>query len=185
MNRKDILDFIFKYKDHKFYQPVIFEPDILEIRGKWHNATLEFADQLFSENKIQSLLDVGCNVGFFLHEGKRAGISKVVGYEIDPYVLNITSDINQIFQDGVILKDTDLTKHVSNEEFDLILLLNLAIPTEQLCQIIKNVKSKKFILEIPNEPNVKELFFQYGVQLSNVMPSQRIVGRAIRAEIYS
>ena len=181
MDNKEILDFIIKYKSHQFYQPVVFKAGVLEIRGKWHNATIEFAKQLFQSNNIRSLLDVGCNVGFFLHEARRNNIPRVIGYEIDPYVLDIARDLNRIFQDGAIIEAIDLTKQSATETFDMTLLLNLALSTEQYCHIIKNIKSERFILEIPS--NVVKEFSKYNVQLSNVTQSPRISGRTVIAEI--
>ena len=86
MDRKKAMDFVYEHRNTKFYHPVIFVPGIIEIRGKWHDATKQMAQILFENIKGKSVLDLGCNSGFFLHEAQNRGATRLVGVDHDDVI---------------------------------------------------------------------------------------------------
>jgi 2-polyprenyl-3-methyl-5-hydroxy-6-metoxy-1,4-benzoquinol methylase len=102
----------------------VFEPGVIEVRGKWHDATKELSGIIFKNISGKSILDVGCNCGFFLCEAFRSGASTVVGIDNDIVSVNHCKEIIHIL-------NVDATVyHVNAEEYkpdkyDVILLLNI------------------------------------------------------------
>lgn len=131
------IEFINRYRDYVFYQPVVFEKDIVEIRGKWHDETIKMCDLIFSDIKGRSVLDIGCNTGYFLHEAHRRGASKVVGYEIDPFVINLAKEINGILKHPISIEEKDIIKETPKESYDIGLVLNL--PPEHIKDIVNTI----------------------------------------------
>lgn len=117
------LDFVKKYKSHMFYQPVVFSPGVLEIRGKWHEATTKMADDILRDVCDKTVVDLGCNVGFFIHEAHKRGARHAVGIDFDPSVIEIAKELNEIFQAPCDFLFEDACKH--HEEYDVVLILNL------------------------------------------------------------
>ena len=50
-----------------------FQPQVLEIKGFWDKSTRKLADKIFKDISGKSILDIGCNLGFFLFEAIRRG----------------------------------------------------------------------------------------------------------------
>ncbi len=125
MDRESALEFIYKQRHTQFYQPVIFEPDVIEIRGKWHEDTKKLAGILLQDIEGKSVLDVGCSYGFFLHEAKRQGAKTCVGIDHDVVMMRLAREINEIIDDGVILLENDAKTAELDKKFDLVLMLNI------------------------------------------------------------
>lgn len=125
MNRKAATIFCKKYRKKKFYQPVVFVPGIIEIQGKWDKATKQFAEDILSGCSGKSILSLGCMYGYFLHEAMRRGAAIAVGIEHDVVEIKIANEINDIFNDGVKIIHADLEKYKPEQNFDVILMLNV------------------------------------------------------------
>jgi len=133
MDRERALDFVHKHQHTTFYQPVVFEPGLIEIRGKWNKATKELASMLSSEVREKSVLDLGCNIGFFLHEFARHAI-RLTGIDHDPAIIQIAREIESILSDNVELAVADMQTYASSG-YDIVLMLNVlhAIPDPLQC----------------------------------------------------
>jgi len=73
----------------------------------------------------KSVLDVGCNYGFFLHDAIRRGAKRAVGIEADSEHYRVASTLATLWNGKIdvyqgLLEDVEL-----NEKFDVILLLNV------------------------------------------------------------
>ncbi len=160
MNRHKVKDFIFKHKDTKFYQPVVFVPKILEIRGKWHESTKDLAELIFNDIQRKSVLDLGCNSGFFLHEAKRKGATKVLGIDHDPIAIKLAIEINSLFGDGSVICQDNVNNYNINAKYDVVLLLNiLYIIPDPLYTVNKYLPwtLEKMIIEHDSEINFEKI----------------------------
>lgn len=73
----------------------------------------------------KSVLDVGCNYGFFLHEAIRRGAERAVGIEANPDSFRIASTLATLWDGKIdvfngLLEDVEL-----NEKFDQVTFLNV------------------------------------------------------------
>ncbi len=125
MNRKKAIEFILTHSDMNFYQPVVFIPKLLEIKGKWDQATKLLANHITRNIKDKTILDLGCNYGFFLHEAIRHGAKTAVGIDHDPIVVDIAIEVNSIIDDGALIYQEDIESFEIKTKFDIILMLNV------------------------------------------------------------
>lgn len=125
MNKSSAISFCRKYRKKKFYQPVIFVPGVIEIQGKWHEATKLLAHEILNNCSGKSILDLGCMHGFFLHEAKKCGAGASVGVDYDIAEISIAREVNEIFDDGVEIVHEDLEQYNPSQNFDIVLMLNI------------------------------------------------------------
>lgn len=149
LHREAAISFISQNYETQFYQPVLFSPGVLEIRGKWHDSTKQLANQLLFDIRGQSVLDLGCCTGFFLQEAKRYGASKCVGIDHDIVALGKARQINDIMGLDIeyICHEIETFNYVNS--FDVCLILNvlhMVKSPELLLPKLKNI-SKKIIIE--------------------------------------
>jgi len=136
------LAFCQKYKDRKFYQPVIFVPNIIEIQGKWHNDTKKLANIVLENVKSQNILDLGCSTGFFLCESKLRGSINCVGIDHDKIEIDIAQEINQIISYDINFMHADIECFFANSifhttRFDTILMFNVLHVLKDPSAVIK------------------------------------------------
>ncbi len=155
MNVDKAIEFIVKHKRFKFYQPVIFQPGVVEIRGKWHEATIELADVILEGIAGKRIVDVGCHCGYFLHEGMRRGARFAHGYEVDPFVYDMALEISEILEDGVEISNQNLAETDLHIECDVVLIMNLPKPHE-IHKILTNVIYKSAFLQVPTSFRMDE-----------------------------
>ena len=124
MDSEKAKKFIYEHRKTTFYQPIIFKPGVLEIRGKWHGATKELADIILDDIKDKSLLDVGCNVGFFLHEAIKRGAKEIVGIDHDKVIIDLATQIKHILHCPISILHEDLDQF-NVKFFDITLMLNV------------------------------------------------------------
>ncbi len=125
MDRDKALAFCHKYGDKQFYQPIIFVPGIIEMRGKWHDATKLLAEEILADVKGKTILDIGCLHGFFLHEALRRGATAALGVDYDTVEIAIAEEINEIFEDGAVLVHDKLEDYTPKNSYDLVLMMNI------------------------------------------------------------
>jgi len=116
-------EFIQQHKSKKLYQPIIFIPNVLEYRGKWHEETKQLASQILQDVEGMTLLDLGCNIGFFVREAHRRGAAQTTGIDLDPYVIEKAKQIDIIhgFNCEFIFGDA----RSFQEQYDIIIILNV------------------------------------------------------------
>ncbi len=73
----------------------------------------------------KSVLDVGCNYGFFLHDAIRRGAQRAVGIEADPERFRIASTLAMLWDGKIEVYEGLLEDLELNEQFDVVLLLNV------------------------------------------------------------
>jgi SAM-dependent methyltransferase len=89
----------------------------------------------------KSVLDVGCNYGFFLHDAIRRGAERAVGVEADPERFRIASTLATLW-DGKIDVYQGLLEEVElNEKFDLIIFLNVLHHVKDPIPVIRKLAS--------------------------------------------
>jgi SAM-dependent methyltransferase len=87
----------------------------------------------------KSVLDVGCNYGFFLHDAIRRGARRAVGIESDPERFRIASTLAPLWDGKIevyqgLLEDLEL-----HERFDVVLLLNVVHHVKDPMPVVKKV----------------------------------------------
>jgi len=97
----------------------------------------------------QSVLDIGCNGGFYSFEMKRRGASKVLGVDHDPVYLNQARFARDQLKLDVEFEQTDvydIDHYVNNEQFDYVLFMgvfyHLRHPLYALEKVAKLVKRR-------------------------------------------
>lgn len=73
----------------------------------------------------QSVLDVGCYYGFFLHEAIRRGAARAVGIEADPERCRIAGTLARLWDGKVEVHGGRLEEVPLVEKFDVVLFLNV------------------------------------------------------------
>ncbi len=158
------LQFISQYSYRKWYQPVIFEPGVLEIRGSWDKATKSLAQKILCDVKNKSILDVGCNTGFFLQEAFHRGATRLVGIDNDPDIIKLAIEITGIMDIGPLeFQHVPAINYSPPQTFDIVLMLNVLDFTDNPTSCIQKYldKSRKLIIEhelkhlnlFPQSPN--------------------------------
>jgi tRNA (mo5U34)-methyltransferase len=86
-----------------------------------------FAHMLPQDMTGKSVLDIGCNAGFYSFEMKRRGASRVVGVDFDDYYLNQARFAAQVLghEDVEFRRMTVYDVGALRERFDLVLFLGL------------------------------------------------------------
>lgn len=125
MDREKALDFIIKHKQSKLYQPVIFLPGILEIRGKWHQETIDLAKNILHDANNKTCLDLGCCQGFFLQEAKKQGALNCTGIDNDIISTCYAKEINKIMELDIEIMNGNIEDYFPVEQYDIVLLLNV------------------------------------------------------------
>lgn len=146
----EYLNFIYKYRSHQFYQPIILEPGSIEKRGLWDDATKKLSNHLLSNIEGKAILDVGCNVGFFLHDAWRKGASKLVGIDNDPVIIKIAKEVTILLKSPIKLSCINENAYKTTSQFELILMLNILDFVESPTQCIKkylSLTSGKIVIE--------------------------------------
>lgn len=145
-SKKQILKFASSYK-FKNYQKIIL-PYGIEIDGI---DLQETADMILPKDlKGKSVVDIGCNYGYFCHEAKKRNAKEVIGVEISKETARIARKIADIIGDNVKIVDS-VDKLNANRTYDIILLLNIVHHLDNPFQFIKNLskKCRKLIIEFP------------------------------------
>jgi SAM-dependent methyltransferase len=177
MDSSKIHSFCDKYKNKKFYQPVIFVPGSIEIEGKWHNGTKLLADKILNDCSNYSILDLGCMNGFFLFEAIKRGAIEGVGIDHDLIELFIGKEINDIFEFPIDFIHNDLEVFCPDKKYDIVLMLNILHVIKDpraLIQRFLQVASKVLVVE--HEPK-HSIYFPLDPSWSH--PSPRAAGHRV------
>jgi len=125
MNRSDAITFCHKYAHKYFYQPVVFVPGIIEVAGKWNNETKELSRLCLEKAEDKIVLDLGCNIGFFVREALKLGSRLAIGLDHDPIEMDIAREITAITQDKAILIQEKAEDYAPEQDIDIALMLNI------------------------------------------------------------
>lgn len=164
---KNVLKFIMDKKD--IYSPIIYNNKCIydqKNRLKTYNEKVILMSKYIS--RTDSVIDIGCNIGFFLTEIKKNLNSDVdyLGVDNDEFFIELAKQISLSYNheltniNFIVNDDTIIDFLYSNIKiFDVMLLLNLPHPyqyTEFLISIIKKnyFSCKKIIVEL-NRTNHK------------------------------
>lgn len=158
MNREKALSFVYKHRHTKFYQPVIFQTGVIEIKGKWHQATRQLAKMLFQDVYNKNVLDVGCNTGYFLCEAKIGGAKKVTGIDHDIVAIAQAKQIRDIMELDIDIHHTDL-KSYSCSQYDIVIMLNILHTIENpKATVVKYLKVAGELLVIEHDESYEQYF---------------------------
>ncbi len=110
------------------------------------------ARQIFPDDLSgQSVLDIGCSLGYFCFEARRRGAARVVGLDFDSENLRKGQILAEILGEPVEFRLGDVEKEPIGEEFDHVLCLNvlhhLADPILGLDRLIDTAR-RRLVLEV-------------------------------------
>ena len=125
---------------------------------------------MFNYNEKHTVLDIGCDYGFFCHEAKKKGAATVVGLEMNQETAKVSKEIAEIIGDGVEIVNGNVTDLANNnleirDNFDTILLLNVVHHLTDPIDIISKVAqlcNKMMIIEFPIPSDNKFLMRKRG-----------------------
>ena len=109
-----------------FYQPFEF-PHGVRVGG--HVDSFEKLRRIGFPDAFDgaSVLDVGCNLGFYLHEARRRGAGRLVGLEPNPDIFRLAREIDEnVFGSGIELRPLSYPyddRALGDETFDYGLLM--------------------------------------------------------------
>lgn len=134
----------------------------------------------------KSVLDVGCNYGFFLHEAIRRGAKRAVGIEANAESFRIASTLATLW-DGKIEVHQGLLEEVElKETFDLVIFLNVIHHVTDPVPVVKKLASLcrgTLILEF-RQPHdlqfVQECFHKEKLPTTGPRSLVRRIGHRIR-----
>lgn len=148
-SKEEVLKFANSYK-FKSYQKIRL-PYGIEIEGTNLD---EMADTVLQRDLSgKSVVDIGCNYGYFCHEAKKRNAKEVIGVEINKETARIARKITDIIGDNVKIID-GIDKLNTNKIYDIILLLNVVHHLNDPFQFIERLskKCKQLVIEFPT-PN--------------------------------
>ena len=111
-------------------------------RVKWQR----FADALPAELHGQTVLDIGCNGGFYALEMKRRGAERVVGIDSDPLYLaqaRFAAEVSGVELELHQLSVYDVAK--LGETFDLVLDLS-AVPLDEVADAMRLLAARAHVV---------------------------------------
>lgn len=159
MDRLKALAFCKKHRHREFYQPIVLEPGIIERRGKWNQATKSLAHMLFANIRGMTLLDIGCNCGFFLFEGLHRGAIEAMGIDNDANALEIANEISDVLGYRVTFRYGDIEKIQMEKKFDVVLIMNILHELNDCAAVItKCLQHTNKLLVIEHEEEQERYF---------------------------
>ena len=119
---------------------------------KWER----FAHMLPQDLTGKSVLDIGCNAGFYSFEMKRRGASRVLGIDFDDYYLNQARFAARVLghQDVEFRRMTVYDVGALGERFDVVLLLGL----------IYHLRHPLLVLDLVHEHVARDLLVYQSLQ---------------------
>lgn len=89
----------------------------------------------------KSVLDVGCNYGFFLQEAIRRGARRAVGIEANPDSFRVASTLATLWKGKIEIHRGLLEEVELNEKFDLVIFLNVIHHVTDPVPVVKKLAS--------------------------------------------
>lgn len=119
--------------------------------SEFHNRTKALSEEFLAKciSKDDSLIDVGCGVGRWCRVAARYGRS-VVGIDYSEDLINYARSNTDAENIEYIVGD--VTKDISNREFDLALLIHVIEHIEKPDDLLQSLRkiAKKIIVEVPD-----------------------------------
>lgn len=159
MKREQAILFCHRYAYKELYQPIIFVPEIIEMKGKWNEATKQLANMILPDCSGKSVLDLGCMHGFFLYEALKRGAKKAVGVDYDVAEMSIAKEIKDILESPIELVHERIEEYQPNQHFDIVLMMNITHVLESPKETISRFLSiSKELLVVEYRPGHESLF---------------------------
>ncbi|HWN18408.1 MAG TPA: methyltransferase domain-containing protein [Gemmatimonadales bacterium] len=89
----------------------------------------------------KTVLDVGCNYGFFLQEAIRRGAKRAVGIEANPDSFRVASTLATLWKGRIEIHQGLLEEVQLNEKFDLVIFLNVIHHVTDPVPVVKKLAS--------------------------------------------
>ena len=100
----------------------------------------------------ETVLDVGCYLGYFCHEAKRRNAGRVLGLEMDDERLRQARALAGFAGHDIEFRRFDLEADDLDEQFDVVLLLNVIHharrPMDMLAKVARYAR-RRLVLEVP------------------------------------
>jgi SAM-dependent methyltransferase len=89
----------------------------------------------------KTVLDVGCNYGFFLHEAIRRGARRAVGVEANPESYRVASTVASLWGGAIEVHEGLLEEVELGEKFDVVIFLNVIHHVADPVSVVKKLAS--------------------------------------------
>lgn len=159
MDRERAIQFCRRYAHKEFYQPIVFIPGIIEIQGKWNEATKDLVSMVLPDCSGKTVLDLGCMHGFFLYEALKRGAKRAVGIDHDVAEMAVAQEIKEIMDMPVELFHEKIEEYQPDQQFDIVLMMNithvLSDPKETTTKFLDVAKE---LLVVEYRPGHESLF---------------------------
>lgn len=106
----------------------------------------------------QSLLDIGCGLGYFCFEAEKLNAGKIVGTEYKESRYRQLLILKDILDSRIEVVNCNFEKEGYPGEFDYILLLNVVHHLKEHIQVLRQIARmtrKRFIMEFPTFRDIK------------------------------
>lgn len=124
-HRQELQQLLKKIGPENIWRPVLDEHGQLLANGHEDMRDTSPANLAELDFKGKSVLDMGCNLGFYSFLAKQLGAGTVVGLDIDLVAIQCCNLLQKMYGlDGIHFFCTDFTSFVSDHLFDLVLLIN-------------------------------------------------------------
>ena len=100
----------------------------------------------------QTVLDVGCALGYFSFEAEKLGAARILGIELSDLRFRQANLLKKILGSNVEFQQRDILGDELNEQFDVVLLLNVIHHLPEPMSALRKVASicrNRLVLEFP------------------------------------
>lgn len=130
---KDVIRDFIGVDIQELYQPIILNDIVLFEATRKHMTQLKYRISLFPSFKDESVVDIGCNVGYILQQLKKhKSAAKCYGLDNNKICHAISSKITEMEQTNIEFKLGDIMEFIPSEKFkvDNALFLSVTSPLE-------------------------------------------------------
>jgi len=143
-------DEIKKYANEmKWYQQIQLAPGLVTPGNVKSEERLRFLDPTFIKNK--SVLDIGCNEGFYCHWAKNNNAKKVVGMDISEKKIEQARTVSEIMQLDLEFCQKSIFDIDKNVKYDVVFCFAVLTEIQDILNaidILKCVTNKRLYLEL-------------------------------------
>ena len=133
----------------KWYQQIQLAPDLVTPGNVKSGERLRFLDPTFIKNK--SVLDIGCNEGYYCHWAKKNNAKKVVGIDILERKIEQAKTVSEILQLDLEFFQKSIFDINKNEKYDVVFCFAVLTEIKDILSaidILKSITNERLYLEL-------------------------------------
>ena len=123
--RQELIHLLQEIGPQNIWRPVSDECGQLLADGHEDMRDTAPGDMAGFDFRDRSVLDMGCNLGFYSFYARKLGAGTVVGLDVDPQAIRGCSLLSKLYgQEDILFTCIDFTDFTSDRTFDVVLLIN-------------------------------------------------------------